>query len=87
MKIFNVNNSVKVKLTEKGLDIYWEDNRDLPEKIRPSINELRNRVDKDGYHSFQMWSLMRIFGNHIGMCVDVPFDANMLVDVKEECEE
>lgn len=80
MRILNVNEMVKVKLTEKGLDIYWEYNRDMPEQLKPSINELRRRADKEGYHSFQIWKLMNIFGASIGISFDLPFETNMLID-------
>ena len=63
MKIFiNLNESVYVKLTDKGIEKMKENHRALYFG-NPNIPEFKARnVDKDGYTKFQLHSLMSIFG-------------------------
>gem|GEM_PF-1734656 len=72
----NVNDTVKVKLTDLGREVhkaYWEPfsaGRYLPPK-----------VDPDGFSDFQLWDLMATFGHKIRMGMDVPFETNIRVKV------
>lgn len=53
---FNINNSVKVRLTDYGRDI-------LRQKL--DLRHSFERVDAQGYTKFQLWELMNIFGSYI----------------------
>ena len=64
----NLNEEVKVKLTDLGKEIYYHRYDDLNEMagrevIRPSFP----KVDADGYTIFQLWDFINLYGNHIGM--------------------
>lgn len=68
MKLFNINDNVKVKLTELGRLVYlnyqrqFVSNAELPEP------------DENGYHEFQMWVLMSIFGQSMYNGGAIPFE-------------
>jgi hypothetical protein len=65
----DVNDTVKVKLKPNGMRIYLDhyDNRLMP------------KVDADGYTKFQLWQLMAIFGPHIHLACDPPFETTIVV--------
>jgi hypothetical protein len=70
---FNVNEEVKVKLTEKGL------------KHLASIGSLNCefKLQDDGYHKVQLWVLMRDLGPLCGNGFDNAFETNiLLIDVE-----
>jgi len=80
MKKFNINNSVKVKLTEKGRTIYY--NRDVElnkfygkEVIKPRLP----KEDKDGYFQIQLWELMRLYGPHMFNGCEQPFETEIIL--------
>lgn len=64
----NLNDTVKVKLTDVGKHIYyhrydtlnWEAGRQICEPKFPN-------VDSEGYTSFQLWDFINLYGNHIFM--------------------
>lgn len=78
---FNINDTVKVKLTERGKQIHREEwDRVFGDKsgfiYTPPLE------DENGYSRWQMWSLMKIFGNHMGLGLDCPFETNILIEFK-----
>ena len=78
----NLNDNIKVKLTEHGKDIYYHKydrtNAFLGRELcKPSYP----KVDEDGYTTFQLWCFMELYGVHIGMTLpnvieplDIVFD-------------
>ena len=83
----NLNDVVKVKLTDAGKDIYYHQNDELNEAIRQRggrpLERRMPKVDEDGYTSFQLHTLMEIYGPHIAMWKELPFETNMLYEVQE----
>lgn len=83
---FNVNSSVRVKLTDEGRKIHRDRHDNLRKKL-PSGVEFNYRPpeeDADGYSKWQLWELMQVFGPHICLgCVN-PFDTEIqfIVDSK-----
>lgn len=79
----NLNDNIKVKLTEHGKDIYYHQydrtNKLLGREVcKPSYPE----VDEDGYTTFQLWCFIELYGIHMGMALpnvieplDIVFDA------------
>lgn len=53
----NLNEFIKVKLTDLGKDIYyhWYNINRFPE------------IDENGYTRFQLWDFIQLYGKHIGM--------------------
>lgn len=66
----NINECVKVKLTDYGKEIFYHQYDNLnkafgKEIIKPSYPT----VDNDGYTSFQLWYFMNLYGRYIDMGV------------------
>ena len=79
MKSFNINSTVKVRLTKYGKELhrkYWED-------LWISINRLPYEPptpDAGGYVEFQIWELIDTFGSPCGMCEGEPLCSAILID-------
>ena len=82
----NLNDEIRVKLTERGKDIYyhqydWFNTAFEIEVCKPSYP----KVDEAGYTTFQLWRFMQLYGVHIGMGLpnvieplDIVFDAPII---------
>ena len=74
----NINDYVKVRLKEQGFCIHRQhyDNiwfgRIPPYPYKPPM------VDKDGYSKFPLWELMQLFGEHLSLGMEVPFDTEIV---------
>lgn len=71
---FNINDTVKVKLTEHGKKIHRGNNS--------NFTYTPPREDENGYSSWQMWSLMEEFGSHCRIGFDNPFETDILIELK-----
>lgn len=77
-RVFNINDYVWVKLTDKGRQIFKDHYKGFPSGLQlPQIKE-----DADGYSEWQLWYLMQIFGEHIAMGCPSPFLMEVLFDEK-----
>lgn len=73
---FNINETVKVQLTETG------------QKIYRTVYNKNPKVDKDGYTEFQLWHLMQLFGNYmINGSNDLPFSTNIIIIKPDEYDD
>jgi hypothetical protein len=79
---FNLNDYVKVKLTDKGKEMlkkYYKSE---------SLDWLDGDHEGDGWYRFQLHALASIFGEelHFGSCSQLPFETGIYlkVDQKEE---
>jgi hypothetical protein len=70
--IVNINQTCKVKLTEKGKKILFEYYRDWP-----GVPE--DKLEKE----FHLWELMQIFGPHVYNGCEIPF-VNNVIDLNEK---
>lgn len=85
MKKLNWNKTVKVKLTERGLQAYRDHYAWMKDKLGEEVRD--PKVDEDGYSRFQLWSFMRIFGSIIYLGSDnVVEDISFYID-DEDLEE
>lgn len=69
MKI-NINDMVKVKLTDFGKEIWYHQNDKINKWAETYGSKIRLEpvipvVDKDGWMTEQLWVLMNVFGEHI----------------------
>ncbi|RYI30554.1 hypothetical protein EVU96_09060 [Bacillus infantis] len=64
----NINQQVKVKLNEKGKELLFN-----------HYDEFVLQLDQDGYYKIQLWKLMQVFGNHLHMGKELPFEAEIEV--------
>lgn len=65
MKI-NLNDMIKVKLTDYGRDIYYHQ-YDCLDGVVPYNPHKYPEVDEDGYTRMQLWSFIELYGPHISM--------------------
>jgi len=77
---FDVNHTVRVRLTQTGLAEY--------RRVREEFNAanpkagplaLEPKLDDEGYYSDQMWSLMRDFGHLCRLFGEPPFETTILL--------
>ena len=65
----NLNESIKVRLTDYGKDIYYHQFDKLNERLNKEVCKPSfPKVDEDGYTRFQLWCFIELYGNYIGMC-------------------
>lgn len=84
---FNINDYVKVKLTEKGKYIYYHQFDDINQNIRKvggkPLSVIELKYDNEGYTEFQLWRLMEIFGEHLYNGCDLPFETTIKFKVED----
>ena len=82
MKSFNINSTVKVRLTEYGKELLkkdWEDFWSSRGMLDMFPYEPK-QPDENGYVRFQLWDLMYKLGKYCGLGADPPFDTVILID-------
>jgi len=76
---FNMNDSVKVKLSDLGISIL----KTRHEKVRmmfPSAGDFQLKLDEDGYYKTQLHDLFNQFGNYFYMgSIGLPFETNIVL--------
>jgi hypothetical protein len=66
--IINLNDHIKVKLNDKGKDIYYHQYDELLRTFpRCGIKPEMPKVDENGYTIFQIWHFMELYGEYMGM--------------------
>ena len=83
MKELNLRSEVKVKLTEKGIQILKELHEDIS-KLAPGVGDFElPYVDDEGYTTWPLWNLMHTFGKYmyIGESM-LPFEENIRIPEK-----
>lgn len=88
MKKFNLNDKIKVKLTEHGIDIFYhqydESNEFIKARGGKPIESRMPKIDNDGYTEMQLWYFMELYGQYIGMGKpNVLTDLNLYIDDKD----
>lgn len=79
---FNMNEFVKVKLTNKGLDYFKDYLRGVLNMSEDQIVELyKKNIDDDNYLSLQFWEFMQIFGE-LGMVMDEYVELDLIFNSK-----
>lgn len=68
MARINLNERIKVRLTDLGKDIYYHQFDDLNEMAgRCVLKPEYPKTDEDGYTEFQLWAFIELYGEHIGI--------------------
>lgn len=75
----NLNEYIKVKLTDKGKEIYKNYYHDIDDEYVPTLD-----VDKEGFCKFQLWEFMQIFGEHFRMGGGSPCETNVKIQIREK---
>ena len=85
---FNINDSVKIKLTDYGRKVLkkdWDDFWDDIKKQHPKTKKFKYshpKEDEDGWSTWQMWLLMEQLGKYVGMGLKDVFETNIKVEAK-----
>ncbi len=77
LRKFNINSNVKVKLTDKGRQLFHSN------KLYEKFPFPRTLIEDDGYSTWQLWDLMSEFGEHIWLGADNCFSTIILIDDKD----
>lgn len=75
----NINDTVRVKLTDNGREILRKNHEDL-KRYFPSISDFKIE-EKDGWYSSQLWELFQDFGPHISIGKMLPFETEIELDI------
>jgi transcriptional accessory protein Tex/SPT6 len=85
---FNINDTIKVKLTDYGKESLRKDYDDFLERVRSLVEDKEYvpfefrlpKEDKEGYSEWQMWDLINKLGKYIGLgFTDMPFETTILL--------
>ena len=89
--LINLNDVVKVKLTDYGKDVFRHQHDDLNEyltrKGKKSFGLSEPVDDEEGYTEMQLWHFMQVFGEHIGMAKENVIMPITLIDTEAEIVE
>lgn len=81
--LFNLNEYVRVKLTQRGRNIHRQQWHAVMDGLRTKYEYHDPDEDKDGWSKWQGWDLMQTFGPHMGMGVDLPFELTIEIVEKD----
>lgn len=73
---FNINNYVRVKLTEAGIN-HLKDTHQRYWKETGKIFKFEPKIDENGYTEFQLWDLISVFGTKIYNGSDLMFETEI----------
>ena len=76
---FNINEQVKVKLTEAGIDELRRQHDELNRVFPNAKLPFTLNTDEEGYTSFQMWDLMSRLGGKMSFHFQIPFETNIII--------
>lgn len=64
----NINDFIKVKLTDLGKDIFYHRIDEVNEKYGREVLKPRYpKEDENGYTEFQLWDFMSLYGSYMGV--------------------
>jgi len=73
---FNINNNVRVKLTDKGREIHRKKYDNLWNGYH-SLPYIPVEEDENGWSTWQLWQLMSNFGDSMYNGCDLPFETEI----------
>ena len=76
---FNINNYVHIKMTQHGRDIHKEHWTDVMSGCFDWTYNPK-KESADGWFKWQMWDVMRVFGDHMYNGCELPFDVNIIIE-------
>ena len=85
---FNMNEIIRVKLTDAGYQVLVDHNTELKKELpfvkARDISFYKNleAKSKDGYAPFQMWNFVQLFGSVSGIGLEKYMDLNIKIEVK-----
>jgi hypothetical protein len=82
--MFNLNNYIRVQLTDSGRGIIRQNFADLKKSFPKLSGPNLPNEDADGWSRWQLWNLMQTFGPHIGLGIENPFAILIQIEGKHE---
>lgn len=80
---FNINESVRVRLSNSGKLIHRRQHDELRTQY-PSIGKYTPpKTDAQGYSRWQLWSLMQTFGPSISLGTEPPFETEIIFEAPD----
>lgn len=83
----NLNEYVKVKLTDHGINILKKERNELNKRMAErgftGFGEYEPKTDENGYTSFQMWDLMQRLGPYVSIGNRMPFEPEIIITKAE----
>lgn len=73
----NINDNVKLRLTEYGRTIHKDH---FSGRLGSNAYEQYYCPDDDGYVTMQLWEVMQVFGSHLHLGNEMPFETNIQVN-------
>lgn len=84
MRKFNINDKVKVKLTDYGI-AELKGQHDELQLLASSIGDFEEpHKDAEGYSTYQAWILFSNLGHLMDWGGEMPFETDILVEVKDK---
>jgi hypothetical protein len=83
---FNINENVKVKLTNFGISVLRKQHDELMKvysKVMDFPKFQEPEKDENGYSKFQLWALMESLGSYCGMAKEPPFETEIILSTGE----
>ena len=75
-----MNDCVLVRLTDLGRKMHQEAQEPACKAL--NIAYSGPKTDDSGWSKFQLHDLISLFGSEIGICCELPFETNMMIEVK-----
>lgn len=74
--MFNINHHVKVQLTGLGREVYRQKMEEINEELINSRIKVKTykKENDQGWSEWQMWELMKYFGEHMGNGSELLFE-------------
>ena len=80
----NLNDWIKVKLTEHGKDIHRRWKSQIAHLLKTNKVDIEPETDEDGYTKYQLWQFIELFGKYIGMGEDAVIMPLVIVPVESK---
>ena len=82
----NINYNIKAKLNDYGVEILKARHRQLIESSQGAYNQpfTLPSTDENGYSIFQLWTFMQIFGPHLHLNSEIPFEADIIIPNRKD---
>ena len=78
----NFNDKVRIKLTQKGLDIHRAEHERL-QRLGLKMDYTPPKTDATGWHETQLWHVMNTWGSAMGMGFDLAMETQFEMKTKK----
>ena len=80
---FNMNNTIKVKPTDRGIQLMVDiKNNNLPKRLHTTFEKQKSNLEKGGMLQMQMHEFLNIFGG-LGLLLTKYVELNIIINSNE----